>query len=225
MFDFLCDLNFAFAAQKRHRSHFAKIHAYGIARLTDQVAIDVRFEFFFVLLFFSKIYPRPSQGHPLIGIHDFDVHLAKDRHDIINLIRRHHFGRKHVVDVVVRQIALLLTEVNELFDLLLHVLLFARRGALGGQLLGFYGVMVFTSSFRRSSWRSSRTTSCHSSILSRFAFSSFFSSAARIAIRRFLSTPFKYFRRRCARQSAAIPTLSVSVIRSEEHTSELQSRF
>src|SRR5262249_43434407 len=159
---------------------------------------------------FDKIFAGASQRHPLISIDDFDVHLAKDGHDIVNLIRRNHFRGQHIVDVVIGQIALFLAQIDELFDLL-HVLLFHRLpGAFGGQFFCRYRMVVFASSLLCSSWRSFCTTSWYSSILSLLRWSSFRSSAARISTLRFRLTVLRYLRQRSDRQSAAILSHSAS---------------
>ncbi len=100
-FDLLGDLDFALAAEQRHRAHLAQVHAHRIAGLADHVTVDIALSFFLLFLFFGDILARTAERHPLIGVHHFNVHLAKDRHDIVDLIRRHHLGRQHVVDVVV----------------------------------------------------------------------------------------------------------------------------
>src|SRR6478735_6135418 len=84
-------------------------------------------------------------------------------------------------------------------------------GRVGGGLSLGYRTRAFGSSFRCSSWRSFRTRSCHSSILSLFAFSSFCSSATRILSRssRFCALICLPFKR--ARQSAATLPHTASV--------------
>ena len=116
-FDLLRDFDFALAAEQRYGAHLAQIHAYGISGLADNVAVHVPIGFFLFLFFLGNLLARAAERHSLIGVDDFDVHFAKDRHDIVDLVRRDHFGRQHVVHVVVSQVALLLAQVDELFDL------------------------------------------------------------------------------------------------------------
>jgi hypothetical protein len=54
-FDFLGNLDLAFATEERDGSHFAQIHAHRIARLADDVAVAVELNFFFLLFFFREI--------------------------------------------------------------------------------------------------------------------------------------------------------------------------
>src|ERR1051325_11055054 len=116
-----------------------------------------------------------GQAHPLIRIDNFDIHLAEERHDVVDLVGRDDIGGQHVVDLVIGQVALLLAEVDELLDLLDVLLL--RDGIGGGLFRGAYCVSVLEADHWRINCRSLRTTSCHSSILSFLVFSSFFSSA------------------------------------------------
>src|SRR6185369_18020683 len=97
-----------------------------------------------------------------------------------------------------------LPEIDELFDLLHIFFLHRLGGRVGGGLSLGYRTRAFGSSFRCSSWRSFRTRSCHSSILSLFAFSSFCSSAARIAMRRSRSRPLTCRRRMWLMQSSTM---------------------
>ena len=108
VFDLLGDLDFAFAAQQRHRAHLAQIHPHRIAGLTDHVVVGV-LGLFFLFLVFDQLVACTAQSDPLVGVDDFDVHLAEDRHDIVDLIRRDNLSRQHIVDIVVGQIALFLT--------------------------------------------------------------------------------------------------------------------
>ena len=127
VFDFLGDLDFALAAEQRHRAHLAQIHAHRIAGLADHVAVDVAVDLFLFFFFFGKLVAGTAERDPLVGVDDFDVHFAEDRHDIVDLVRRDHLGWQHIVDVVVGQIALLLAQVDELLDLLQILLLHRLR--------------------------------------------------------------------------------------------------
>src|SRR5581483_5652673 len=195
VFDLLGDFDFAFAAEERDRAHLAQIHAHRIAGLADEIPVHVAVDFLLFLFLLGKIFAR----------------AAEDRHHVVDLVRRDHFRRQHVVHVVVSEIALLLAQIDELLHLF-QILLLHRAGGrirFGGRSFG-YRTGCFGSGFRRSSWRSFRTRSCHSSILSLFAFSSFCSSAARILTRRSRSMPLKCRRRRCERQSVTMRAHSAS---------------
>ncbi len=150
----------------------------------------------FLLFFFGKLLARAAEGHALIGVDHFDLHFAEDRHNVVDLVRRDDLRGQHVVHIVVGEIALLLAQIDELFHLLHVFLLHRLRGGAGGGLGLGYRTGGFGASFWRSSWRSFRTRSCHSSILSLFAFSSFCSSAARIAKRKSRSNPLRCRRRK-----------------------------
>src|SRR4029079_6935992 len=210
-FDFLGNLDLALSTEKGDGPHLAQVHAHWVARLADDIAVAIEFNFFFLLFFLHEILAGTAQGHPLIGIDDLDVHLAENRHNIVDLVGRDHFRWQHVVDIVIGQIAFFLPEIDELFDLLHIFFLHRLGGRVGGGLSLGYRTRAFGSSFRCSSWRSFRTRSCHSSILSLFAFSSFCSSATRILSRssRFCALICLPFKR--ARQSAAILPQTASV--------------
>src|SRR3989338_4865707 len=203
LLDLLGDLHLALAAEERDGAHLPKVHPYGIACLAGDIPLHLHIGLLLLLFLLRELFGLATQSHSLVGIDHLDIHFAKDRHDIIYLVRRYDIRRQHVIDLIVGQVALLLAEVDELLDLF-DVFLLGYLAGDPGFFLSPYRISVLDVNLWRSSCRYLRTTSCHSSILSFLVISSLFSSATRIAWRRSFSKPLRYLRLRCERQSSTI---------------------
>ena len=82
-------------------------------------------------VFSRKIVGLAADRQPLIGVDHLDIHLAEDRHHVVDLVGRYDVGGQHIVHVVVSQIALLFPEIDQFFDLF-H--LFLREMSIGSWL-------------------------------------------------------------------------------------------
>ena len=114
--DTLGNLHFAFARQQRHGAHLAQIHAHGVVGLFQgsrgQVELDILAVFQFEI-FFARELRRVQQ---------IDA-LAADRcHQIVHVVCRAHLFRHHVVHVAVGEIALFLTGLDKVGDIVFEFL-------------------------------------------------------------------------------------------------------
>jgi hypothetical protein len=109
--DALGDGDLAFARQQLHRAHFAQIHAHRVIGAVDRLggALDLDGQAGPLDLF-----------NRLLGVafafHHIDAHLGEHRHGVLDLFGRHLFGRQHVVEFVVGDVAALLGQLDHPLD-------------------------------------------------------------------------------------------------------------
>ncbi len=114
--DALGDLHFAFARQQRYGAHLAQIHAHGIVgffkRPRGQVEFDVLALFQFEVLVAAKFW----------RVQKVDTLGADGCDQIIQVVGRPHLFGQNVVHVAVGEIALVLTGIDKVLDIVFKLL-------------------------------------------------------------------------------------------------------
>jgi len=111
-FNALGDFYFAFACEQRNGAHFAQIHAHGVVgffkRSWGKIKLDV------VAVFVVEAIVAELGT----AFKNVDSLGPDGRHQVVQVFWRSHVARDQVVDLVVGQIALFLTGVDELLQIL-----------------------------------------------------------------------------------------------------------
>src|SRR5713101_3137752 len=129
--DALGDGDFALARQQRYRAHLAQVHANRIVRLFEhprrevEVALLRDGEFVLGFDFGSIRYRRIGGGASRFRggevFVDIDTVTLEGGEEVVNLLRRVHFGGKDVVYFVIEQVSPLLAHGNELAYLIIFL--------------------------------------------------------------------------------------------------------
>ncbi len=110
VFDPLGDFNLTFAGQQGNLPHFTQIHPNRVTGTTE--GSGLQFYFVFILIVIAV-----TLGFDFVfRLNDFNVHLTEHGHDVLKLLRGDHVGRKHVIDLVIGQKALLFSQFDKLLD-------------------------------------------------------------------------------------------------------------
>ena len=99
LFDFLGDLDFAFAAQQRNQPHFPQIHFDRVAGFSCGGNQRKGFRKFGRKSIFHRFFHH--QLFPLLRIDDIDIFFSKQHNNIIELLRGIQIRRQHVVHVII----------------------------------------------------------------------------------------------------------------------------
>ena len=113
--DALGDFNFAFAREQRHGSHLAQVHADGIVGFFESAGGEVEFD---VLPFFAvfEAFLIESCGRQLGAFQNIDALRTDGGQQIVKVFGTVHVMRYEVIDLVIREISLLFSCVDQLFD-------------------------------------------------------------------------------------------------------------
>src|SRR6185437_8445027 len=117
--DALGDLDLALAGEQRDRAHLAQVHADGVARARVRVLL-VLVDLFLLVLFTDAEAFALRRLIDDVGaaaaraVDDLDAVIAERRQPAVDLIGRHDVLGHRVVDLVVRDEALLLAELDQL---------------------------------------------------------------------------------------------------------------
>ena len=113
--DALGDFDFAFAREQGHGSHLAQVHADGVVGFFQGSGAEVEFDvlggFFSILEFFIE----RRRGH-FRALEHIDALRADSGQQIVEVVGTVHVMRYEVVDLVIREISLLFSCVDQLLD-------------------------------------------------------------------------------------------------------------
>jgi hypothetical protein len=151
--DPLGDLDLLLAREQRHLAHLLQVHPHRVVE--DVVLRRARLLLLGLLLALLVVLD-------LVGLEDLDLEVLQDREDVIDLLLVLDRLGQRLVDVVERQVALLLGQADQLADLLVDAADGGRGvAALGGRLRrrwpgvfdGFGMVGIGWFGFARHEWR------------------------------------------------------------------------
>src|SRR5581483_9009740 len=113
--------NFAFTRKQRHGAHFAEVHANGIVSLFKRAGREIEFDLFAFFAQFSVEAFFALRRRELRTLKQVNALGTNRRQQIVEVFRRVQVMRDQVVDLVVGQVSLLLTGVDQLFYVVLVV--------------------------------------------------------------------------------------------------------
>ena len=118
--DALGDFHFAFARKQRHSSHLAQIHADGVVGFFESAGREVEFDVLAGFSFFFELLIERGGGK-FGSLQHVDSLRTNGGQQIVQVLGRMHVVRDKVVDLVIGQISLLFTCVDQLFDVVVLV--------------------------------------------------------------------------------------------------------
>ena len=118
--DALGDFHFAFAREQRHSSHLAQIHADGVVGFFESAGREVEFDVLAGFSFFFELLIERGGGK-FRSLQHIDALRTNGGQQIVQVLGRMHVVRDKVVDLVIGQISLLFTCVDQLFDVVVLV--------------------------------------------------------------------------------------------------------
>ena len=118
--DALGDFHFAFAREQRHRPHLAQIHADGVVGFFQSAGSEVEFDVLADFSFFFELLIERGGGK-FRSLQHIDSLRTNGGQQIVQVLGRMHVVRDKVVDLVIGQISLLFTCVDQLFDIVVLV--------------------------------------------------------------------------------------------------------
>ena len=117
----LGDLHFPLARQQGNRAHLAQVHAHRVVGLVEgaggQVEIDV-FPALFGLRLVHLVEGRLLGGFGARGFQDFDAGVVEHGEQVVEVLGGMHVGGQKLVDLVIKQITLLLPHAYKLVKLI-----------------------------------------------------------------------------------------------------------
>ncbi len=118
--DALGDFNFAFARKQRNSPHLAQIHADGVVGFFESAGREVEFDILAGFSFFFELFIERGGGK-LGSLQHIDSLRTNGGQQIVQVLGRMHVVRDKVVDLVIGQISLLFTCVDQLFNVVVLV--------------------------------------------------------------------------------------------------------
>ncbi len=118
--DALGDFYFAFAREQRNSSHLAQIHADGVVGFFQSAGSEVEFDVLADFSFFFEFLVERGGGK-FRSLEHIDALRTNGGQQIVQVLGRMHVVRDKVVDLVIGQISLLFTCVDQLFDIVVLV--------------------------------------------------------------------------------------------------------
>ena len=118
--DPLGDFNFAFAGEQRNGPHLAQVHADGVVGFFEGAGSEVEFDVFAGFVFVELLVERG--GGKLRPLEHIDALRANGGQQIVQVLRRMHIVRDKIVHLVVGEISLLFTCIDQLFNIVVLVI-------------------------------------------------------------------------------------------------------